>query len=257
MKTFPGKLFLSLWIPAVLSVVAVLPYALTLQAATLRNAGLSLPAVIGAAVVQSSVLLALAVGLGLVLARRVGFGCPLIEKLLEEGWTGAAPFRDLLRPAFIGLGTGAIIVAGDQVFAAFGIVVRTPHGGADMIWKGLLVSFYGGLGEEILLRLFTVSLLVWLLTFRRWDTRGGWRTIAIALAILLATLLFGLGHLPTVKALVPLTTGAVVRTLVLNGVGGIVFGWLYWRRGLEAAIVAHFAADLVLHVLTPALKMAR
>jgi hypothetical protein len=32
-----------------------------------------------------------------------------------------------------------------------------------------------------------------------------------------------------------------------------VFGWLYWRRGLEAAIVAHFAADLVLHVAAPLL----
>ena len=35
----------------------------------------------------------------------------------------------------------------------------------------------------------------------------------------------------------------------MNGIPGVAFGWLYWQRGLEAAMVAHFSADLVLHVL--------
>ena len=28
-----------------------------------------------------------------------------------------------------------------------------------------------------------------------------------------------------------------------------VFGWLYWKRGLEAAMISHFSADIVTHVL--------
>jgi hypothetical protein len=36
---------------------------------------------------------------------------------------------------------------------------------------------------------------------------------------------------------------------VLNGIGGIVFGWLYWRNGLESAMTAHFSADIVVHVM--------
>jgi membrane protease YdiL (CAAX protease family) len=35
----------------------------------------------------------------------------------------------------------------------------------------------------------------------------------------------------------------------LNGLAGVAFGWLYWKRGLESAIVAHFSADIILHVL--------
>ena len=31
----------------------------------------------------------------------------------------------------------------------------------------------------------------------------------------------------------------------------IAFGWLYWRRGILLAMVAHFSADIVLHVLPP------
>jgi hypothetical protein len=42
----------------------------------------------------------------------------------------------------------------------------------------------------------------------------------------------------------------VIRTLVLNGFAGLVFGWLYWRRGLLAAMIAHTSADVVLHVLS-------
>jgi membrane protease YdiL (CAAX protease family) len=35
----------------------------------------------------------------------------------------------------------------------------------------------------------------------------------------------------------------------LNGLAGLAFGYLYWTRGLESAMLAHFTADLVLHVL--------
>ena len=65
----------------------------------------------------------------------------------------------------------------------------------------------------------------------------------------LAAGLFGLGHLPATAALLPLTPAVIARALILNGIPGVVFGWLFWRRGLEAAMVAHFAADLVLHVI--------
>lgn len=68
-------------------------------------------------------------------------------------------------------------------------------------------------------------------------------------ANILAAVLFGLGHLPTMSLLVPITPLVIARALVLNGLLGIVFGWLYWERGLEAAIISHFYADIVLHVL--------
>jgi membrane protease YdiL (CAAX protease family) len=45
----------------------------------------------------------------------------------------------------------------------------------------------------------------------------------------------------------------VLRAIVLNGIGGLVFGWLYWKKGLEYAIAAHFIADIVLLAILPAL----
>ncbi len=68
-----------------------------------------------------------------------------------------------------------------------------------------------------------------------------------------AAVLFGLGHLPAVAALGwPMDPLVITRAVVLNGLAGVVFGWLYWRRGLESAMLAHFSADMVLHVI-PAL----
>jgi hypothetical protein len=44
----------------------------------------------------------------------------------------------------------------------------------------------------------------------------------------------------------PLTATIIARVLLLNGIAGVVFGNLFWRFGLETAILAHFIADLIL-----------
>ena len=67
-----------------------------------------------------------------------------------------------------------------------------------------------------------------------------------------ASAVFGLAHLPATDALVALTPLVVTRTMVLVSAAGVVFGWLCWRRGLEAAMVAHGAAALIVHVTVPA-----
>lgn len=114
------------------------------------------------------------------------------------------------------------------------------------LWKRLAAALYGGVAEELICRLFLMSLLVWLARrFMASDAPLGSKTAWIG--IIGASLLFGFGHLPAAAAQWPLTTTVVVRTVVLNAAGGIMFGWLYWRRGMAHAMLAHFLADLVLH----------
>ena len=55
----------------------------------------------------------------------------------------------------------------------------------------------------------------------------------------LAALVFGASHLGAVSTLVPLTAAIVIRTILLNALGGVVFGWWFWQRHLEAAMLAH------------------
>jgi membrane protease YdiL (CAAX protease family) len=72
---------------------------------------------------------------------------------------------------------------------------------------------------------------------------------ALRTAIVAAAILFGLQHLPAASLTVAVTPLITVRAIVLNGIGGVIFGAMYWKRGLEAAMLSHFAADLVLHVI--------
>ena len=116
-------------------------------------------------------------------------------------------------------------------------------------WKGFLASFYGGIAEEIQLRLFAMSFFAWLGRFLSKTAEGKPTNAVFWIANILAAILFGLGHLPTTAVIVPLTPLVITRAVVLNGLLGIVFGWLYWKRGLESAMISHFSADIVLHVL--------
>ena len=94
-----------------------------------------------------------------------------------------------------------------------------------------------------------MSVLVWLGRFVS-KTEDGHPTLAVLwIANILAAILFGLGHLPATAALFPITPLVIIRAIVLNGLIGIAFGYLYFKHGLESAMLSHFTADSVLHVL--------
>jgi hypothetical protein len=198
--------------------------------------------------VQSAVLVGVATGLGLLIAHHIGLGAPLVEGLLAGKPVGAQ-LQAMLAPALI-LG-----IASSVVLLIIEIAVFWPRLPKRMreefpipaLWKRLLASFYGGIDEEILLRLFLLSLLAWLIAFA-WHQPDGRPTLgALWVANILAAVIFGLGHLPTTAALVKLTPVLIVRAILLNGIVGVAAGYLYWQYGLEAAMLAHFSADLVIH----------
>ena len=72
-------------------------------------------------------------------------------------------------------------------------------------------------------------------------------------AVFISALVFAGGHLPATSLTVAITPLVVVRALVLNGMLGLLYGYLYWRRGLETAMLAHFSSAVVLHFLLPLL----
>jgi hypothetical protein len=124
-------------------------------------------------------------------------------------------------------------------------------------WKRALTPFYGGVDEEILLRLFVMSGLAWLIGLVWRSADGTVAMGALWAANLLAALLFGLGHLPATARMTPLTPLVVTRGLVLNGFAGLAFGFLYIYYGLEAAMIAHFLLDIVMHLILPELTQGQ
>jgi membrane protease YdiL (CAAX protease family) len=177
---------------------------------------------------------------------RVGAGLGLDAPLLRARLAGTpAPPARLGRAVLLGLGVGAAVYALDR-FALMPLQPETLRGAqhAAAAWKGLLASFYGGIAEEVITRLFLMTLLAWVLCRLRLA-----HSVAMSAAATLAALAFAAAHLPAAKQLAPLTMPVVLRVMVLNSIAGLPFGLLFWRRGLEHAMVAHFSADLVLHVV--------
>ena len=75
----------------------------------------------------------------------------------------------------------------------------------------------------------------------------------VLVANVLAASAFAAAHLPQVKAFYGLSTLMVLVVMIANGVPGVIFGWLFRRFGQISAMVAHFSADVVLHVIGPML----
>jgi membrane protease YdiL (CAAX protease family) len=252
MSGFPLSVFFILFGFALLGAAAILPYSFALNRDKLSQAKLPKSILALISFLQTAVLMALAVGVGLLAAQSIGLGAPYIRAVLA-GEPVVYPFISLL-PLAIGL--GVLSFAATALFELFVFAPHVPEAlrtsdVSTKAWKRLLASFYGGINEEILFRLFMVSGLAWIFS-RFWQNASGLPADgAYWTAIILSALIFGLGHLPTTRALTPLTPMLVIRAVVLNGVVGIACGWLYWKYGLEAAMVAHFSADILLHLVGP------
>lgn len=178
-----------------------------------------------------------------------GFICWLSYKILHK--TDLCPFatkpmiKRVIYPAIIcGVLVGLVIYLSDRTVFHSSLLsgVHPPF------WAGALASLYGGINEEVLLRLFLFTLLYFLIGKCLTITNRN-RLLILWSVNILVSLLFGIGHMPTAFKLISPSLFEIFRILFLNGIAGIVFGWLYWSRGLWTAIGAHFITDIMIHVL--------
>lgn len=236
---------------SILSILAIMPYILTLQGDILKAAPVALPLVILIIVFQSALLFAVLTFIGLKLSNKLGLQMPIIERIATKEKIDFNLKAMIKTSVLLGLLTGIIIVLLDFVFFKFGLESLFKQLSVP-IWQGFLASFYGGISEEIVMRLFFMTFIVWLISK---ITKSKGKIIENKLimwtSILIASLLFGIAHLPITAELTTLTPLVVFRALLLNGIGGVVFGWLYWKKGLESGMIAHFSADIILHVGLP------
>lgn len=235
---------------AALSVIAVLPYLLQLAPEVAQKIPLPFPLLAALQAVQAFVLLGLLAFLGLRMGHAVGLGSPLMQGLVQRrtpAWRELRPLHSVVLGVLAALAVIAASLALDPMLPTPLHPIADPGAGRSAL-NGLLASFYGGIAEELQLRLFLMTLLVWL--FSRFGRRSAGPAI-YWIAIAIAAVLFGIGHLPAAATVWGLDTIVIFRTVTLNAIAGLAFGWIYWKRGLEMAMLAHFSADIVLHVLTP------
>jgi membrane protease YdiL (CAAX protease family) len=235
------KLFFTLLTASVLGTFAVFPYVLTPE--TLKKITVSLWLFYPAQLIQAGLMYGICIFIGLFLAKKVGLGVPLLEDYFAGNTIGADRLWQLLKTGLMcGVLVGITIFVVDiSCFAR--VTASLTQSFHPALWMRFLAAFYGGICEEILMRLFLMSTLVWLFFKLKKSALSIW------LAIIITAILFGVGHLPMTARFVALSPVVILRALILNGIAGIPFGWLYWKNGLETAMVAHFTTDIVLYVV--------
>ncbi len=178
--------------------------------------------------------------IGLRLARRHG-----LEPTPFLAATGRTPAvaRAHLGAFAAGLLAGALLVAAVAAIQRFapGTLPAMLH--PPSLTAALIASVAASFGEEILFRLFLLSLLLRVLPRTAW---------AVALAVALSSLAFSAAHSPGavflfggLRSVPPL---AWVWLAALNGLLGALFAFAYLRAGILAAVLAHFGTDLIWHV---------
>lgn len=231
---------LIVWAAGMLGAVAMAAYLPSLLAAF----GDGLPALPSwlpvAAAAQSSVLVAVCAALGAALAPALDLHAPVAEAVASRRPVSPA-LRPQLLPGLAGAVFGTALLLMAEAVAPDAITALEGQF-APPLWVRVL---YGGITEEVLVRWGVMTALVW----------AGWRFVqrrdgvprpgVVWAAIVGSALLFGAGHLPTAAGLIgPLSLPVIVYVVLANSVFGLVAGWLYWRKGLEAAILAHIGTHV-------------
>jgi membrane protease YdiL (CAAX protease family) len=174
--------------------------------------------------------------------RGLGLGTPL-NSALASAVTRHAFWRSLWLYLLAGVATAIVMmgldlllfsgVSGERVRAVAAVPVLVRCWGLT----------YSVLAEEAIYRLALATFVAWIALLALSRLGRPSPSIAIWLSILVSALLFGLAHVGNV----PNAPHPYLRAVTLDGVAGIVLAWLYWRRGLEAAVAAHLAADVFIY----------
>ena len=190
------------------------------------------------------VVIGISASAGTYLTSRAGLRSPALDAALA-----GRPLRPNMALAAQAIGAGIVItlmlIIADAALFTPSLTAAQLSAPPAPVWTGALYALYGGLFEEVVFHYGLLAAFVFLAQLLLPGTPSYW------VAITVSSLALGLFHLVNAAALLPLTALVVTRTLVVGTAGGIASGWLYWRRGLEAAMVAHGIMSLGLHVAAP------
>lgn len=198
--------------------------------------------------IQQVVILSVAVLVGVVLASKVGLSSPVAEAAASGG-DAVSAFKPQIIPGIIGGLAGGVslvlIAAVLKPFLSGEMLARLGEFGNILPLPTRLL--YGGIIEELLLRWGLMTLLVWAAWRLFQKGRGQPKRSFFVGAILISSVVFAIGHLPIAFMLFPEPTIALILFVILaNSAFGLIAGYLYWKKGLESAMIAHALTHVVM-----------
>lgn len=199
-------------------------------------------------VIPNFIIIIIALVIGFFTAHKVGLKSAIIHPNAREK-SKSEWIKDIKLAIILGSIAGVVLRGFDYLLLPFLpdsiIELLQPYNALEFI-SALL---YGGILEELLSRFGVMSLLVfifWKLFGRKSTKPSNWVFI---LAILISTLLFALGHYVATASTTEMTALIWFRMLLLNGLPGFLFGWIYWKHNLELAMLAHMFTHISMYLL--------
>ena len=142
------------------------------------------------------------------------------------------------------VGGAAFILLDVLIFGNFSEAIKDSYAIKPTFEYIIASVTYGAVIEEIILRLFFMSLIAFII--QRIAKKEEMNDRILMIANVIAALLFAAGHLPaTILSISPITPMIIFRCFLLNGGFGLMFGRLYRKYGIHYAMLAHGGVHIV------------
>jgi|SRR5699024_2525264 len=140
------------------------------------------------------------------------------------------------------LGLALLNLGFDVVFQKWLPEMYQPHFSIPTINQSLAHILYNGLGQEMLLRWGVMTTIIYVLSAKGQDLN---RWVYI-IGIIFTAVLYAFSQYNTGFTVEGFNAILVLRVLLLNGLDGILFGWLYYKFHFEAAALSHVLMNLLI-----------
>jgi membrane protease YdiL (CAAX protease family) len=249
------KSFLALFVFGLIGIIFLIPSLFPLIEEQLKSIpnppDIPLALLVGLSLINPLILLAVAVLVGLATAPKTGL-VSYLYLWINGQWKGsnAKSFKKAIPVGiFSGVAVAVILFFLELAFQPYLPEALQITAGSRTVAATISGISYGGITEELLLRWGMMSLLVWSFWKLFQYSRKTPSAAVFWISIVISSLLFAAGHLGATALMAPLTAAVWARMFLLNGIAGMVFGWLYWRKGLEVAMVAHALVHITTTVI--------
>lgn len=191
--------------------------------------------------INPTILLVIATTVGTFLYDKLHFKLPILENWIWK-LNSKIEYQNILKFGVLGGIISGVLI----LLFSLAYISHIPKELSEIETPVLARFLYGGITEEILLRFGFMTFIVWILHKILNTNKSGiyWT------GIIISSVLFGIGHLPIVFMSVENPGINLIMYIILgNSIGGVVFGWLYWKKGLETAMIAHIFTHIVFLIL--------
>ena len=172
--------------------------------------------------------------IGIILAQKIGLWRKV--KFIKQGNI------ELLIVSLIG--GAAFILIDVLVFSNFHEVIQNSYEAKPTVEYIIASITYGGVIEEVMLRLFLMSLISFVI--QKITKKEEMSIKILIIANVIVALLFAAGHLPgTFMMITPVTPMIIFRCFLMNGGFGLLFGRLYRKYGIHYAMLGHAGVHIV------------